>query len=436
MRGRALALALIIGLASSGCAGPRASDQQSSSPTPGAPIPTPFPVDDAFGRLVRSVAGGDTPAGSALDALWQSVLADGPGSTAYRPPSRVLAYRGGEIPESPCAARTSAGYWLNAARYCESDRTILYDEAWLRDFHARFGSFAPAAILAHEWGHHVQSYLGTSVVSNQFELQADCFAGMYLAASEQKSPGEYVIGGDVTAALRAFFELGTVEYRASEWFAAGEHGSRSQRMMAFGTGYLPVLGGLPWCFGYRDYKPEDFATIGPYRLLNLPGRTEEPTDAAYVIRADNRSGRETSDIVLTWIERLPIAGQGATLGQLRELWRIGYPGLTPLYAEISLDANVRDGTGIAQLMENRVEQADGSVSVQHGFFALASPVDGMGGMLILVTRAGPAPTEMADVAIVEEELVAVYQVINRLCGPDQSGDPDDPMLNVACLADQ
>lgn len=442
-----LILAAVVAIQCAACAAP-ASTGPSTGPTNPertaattvgpTPAPSPFPDDDAFADLVRHVASGGA-GGPALDALWQTVFERGSVPAAYRSPTAVIGYRAGEIPESACAARTTVSYWLDNARYCEADRTILYDEDWLRNFEARFGAFAPAAILAHEWGHHIQALIGSSVVSNQFELQADCFAGMFLAASEEVEPGRYEIGDNLGAALKTFFDIGNAEYEASEWFAAGEHGSRSQRMMAFGTGYLPVLGGLPWCYGYRDFKPQDVASIGPYRLLNLPGRAELSDGGAYAILADDRSGQATSNIVLEWLERVPLAGEGATLAQLRELWRLGYPGLTPLYEAINLDANVGDGTGVAQFMENRVAQADGSELIQHGFFALVSPRDAVGGLVILVARPGTAPTDPlddADFAMIEEGLVAVYQVINRLCGPDQSGGPSNPDLNVACLDDQ
>jgi len=440
---RALVLAASVCFTLAGCTAssqtpgvPQSPLPTTTSVVPTGPTPTPFPRDDAFAELVGEVAGGERPDGSALDVFWEEALTEAAMATPYAPPSRVVAYRGGEIPESPCAARTSAAFWRANARYCEADRSILYDESWLRDFEERFGPFAPAAILSHEWGHHVQSSVGTSVVSNQFELQADCFAGMFLAATEEKSPGQYVIGGEVGTALQTFFEIGTADYRASEWFAADEHGSRSQRMMALATGYLSVFRGFPWCYGYRDFMPQDVAAIGPYRLLNLPGRRETSTESAYVIHAEDRSGSPSSDVVLAWIDRLPLPGEGATLDQIRALWKKGFPGLTPIEKPLSLDGIVRDGTGISQFMENRIDQPDGSVIVQHGFFALVSPRDGMGGLLILSTRAGPAPTEMADLPMVEVVLVAVNQVINRLCGPDQSGDPGDPNLNVACLPDQ
>jgi putative neutral zinc metallopeptidase len=388
--------------------------------------------------MVRETAGGDHPEGSALDVLWSGILAaSNSAPSTYESPAHLVGYRGGEVPVTPCAAGTSAPFWEENAFYCEDEHTILFDEAWLRDFSSRFGAFAPAAILAHEWGHHIQSFLGGSTYSIQFELQADCFAGIYLAASEQSSPGVFVLNDDLPTALQTFFDIGNEEYDASEWFGAAEHGSPIQRIMAFGTGYIPVVQSLTWCGGYRDFVPQDFAEIGPYRLLNLPGRIETRAGAAYEIAGNPQTGM--SDIALTWFEELPLAGRGASVSQLHELRRISFPNMVALSDPLDLTSNVRHGTGVAEYFENHITLSSGSEQVQSGVFALASPIDGQGGLLIVATREVPAPTDLNDPVqfeLAEEQFAAVYQVINRLCGPDESGDPSDPEYNVTCLEDQ
>lgn len=397
--------------------------------------------------MVRELTGLEDPADGALHALWQEVLNRATLARPYEPPRGVSGYRGGERPNIQCGATTSVDFWRDNAFYCEGDRAIVFDEAWLRDFAGRYGAFAPAAILAHEWGHHVQHSFGASAYSIQAELQADCFAGMYLAASEESDPGLYIVGQDLATTLATFFEIGNKSYSQSEWFGAAEHGSPAQRMMAMGTGYLPLSStlsatplsagsGLPWCYGYNEFTPNDSVEIGPYTFLNLPGRTETWQGSAYGIAADGRSGLPTSDIVLAWIETLPLAGQGATQPQLEALWGAAFPGLTPLY-----DLPVpppKFGTAAARYFENRTTRADGTPLTQSGVFAVVSPSDAVGGLLIMVSRGEPAPTTTspADLAVVQEEIAAYYQVINRLCGPDESGSTADTNLNVACLDTQ
>jgi hypothetical protein len=176
--------------------------------------------------------------------------------------------------------------------------------------------------------------------------------------------------------------------------------------------------------------------IGPYQLLNLPGRTETWDGEAYGIAADDRSGFATSDIVLAWIESLPLPGEGATQAQLEELWRVALPGITPVY-DLPLQAQPF-GTIAGRYVENRVQQPDGSELVQSGVFALVSPSDSVGGLVVMIMRPLPAPVDPTDenFAIIQEQLASLYQVVNRLCGPDESGDPGDPNLNVACMTDQ
>jgi hypothetical protein len=386
-----------------------------------------------FATGIRTVAGDVDPSGSALDRLWDRTLTSA--GHRYASPSRIVAYRGGEVPESRCAAGTTSAYWDANALYCFDDQTILFDEAWLRDFHARFGPFAPAAILAHEWGHHVQWLTGTPAISSQAELQADCYAGIHLSATEETSPGTYVVGGDLATALATFFEIGTKDYVASEWFAAGEHGSPTQRMMAMGTGYLAIHSGLPWCYGYRDFTPGDVVAIGPYRLLNLPGRTEEWVGSAYRIHPDDRSGSLTSRITMSWIDRLPAPGRGANADQLAAVMATELPGMQPLSEPISLDGNVLHGTGVVRYFEQLAGQVGGGAPVRR-MVALASPLDGVGGLLVTVERPPVVLTDAAAMLLAEEQLVAVYQVVNRLCGPDQSGDTSDPDFNVACFEEQ
>jgi hypothetical protein len=214
--------------------------------------------------------------------------------------------------------------------------------------------------------------------------------------------------------------------------------------MAVGTGYLPISStsrdnplpansGMPWCRGYREFAPRDEARIGPYRLINLPGRQESQIGNIYVIAPDDRTGRRTSRIELTWISELPLAGQGATFRQLDELWRSEIDVIT---SKLDIDApKPRFGTRVARLVEIRERE---SGSVRSGVFNLISPSHGVGGISIVATRDGPAPTEAtaSTLLLLQEQLAAVEQVFNRLCGPDESGTVDSPNLNVACLIDQ
>lgn len=76
---------------------------------------------------------------------------------------------------------------LRNASYCPADNTIYYDLAFLAELTKRYGPQTAEIVLAHEYGHAVQAHLGLLGVDwllrSQIELQADCFAGVYVAAA-------------------------------------------------------------------------------------------------------------------------------------------------------------------------------------------------------------------------------------------------------------
>src|SRR3954471_20397118 len=65
---------------------------------------------------------------------------------------------------------------------CPEGITVVWDdEKLIPQLSRRFGSVAPAIVLAHEWGHVAQFEVGTDVQTVIMEQQADCFAGAWLA---------------------------------------------------------------------------------------------------------------------------------------------------------------------------------------------------------------------------------------------------------------
>ncbi|HUG47830.1 MAG TPA: neutral zinc metallopeptidase [Candidatus Limnocylindria bacterium] len=437
---RAAIAVVLLAAALSACAAAQPARETSTpAATPGltaTPSYTPFPTDDDFARLLREAVGQREEPGGQIDEHWRQVLgeASAVGQPPYEPPAAVVGYRSGELPPTRCAAGTPASFWRENAFYCRAERSILFDESWLRDFQGRHGSFAPVAILAHEWGHHVAELLGVSGFSIQTELQADCLAGLFLANTGPAVPQlEAGSGDELEASLNAFFDVGNADYDSSAWFQAAEHGSREQRMLAFGTGYIssatledgttPLGRGLSWCYGYADFEPADFTEIGPYRLLNLPGRTEEWHDDVYRIAPEERLGYDTSAIDLFW---LPAATGADLLGRL--------PGLTVLGEEISLNENVHDATGAAYFFEQVLEESEES-PLRSGIVAVVEPNSVDGALVLVAYRNAAAPTDdtLDGLRIVAESAIAVYQVLNRLCAPGNSGVPNEPGFSTVCM---
>jgi predicted metalloprotease len=145
--------------------------------------------------------------------------------------------------------------------YCPVDETIYLDTTFFDELSSRFGApgdFAVAYVIAHEFGHHVQTVLGISeqVRANQQsdpnsanelsirqELQADCFAGIW-AHSVFTDPDSAnvteITQQDIEEGLRAAAAVGDdriqqqsgSEVNPDTW----THGSSEQRMQWFQRG--------------------------------------------------------------------------------------------------------------------------------------------------------------------------------------------------------
>jgi len=397
---------------------------------------------DAFGQLIHQVTGDFTPEGSELDTMWRHIFerTNIDNQLAYEPPTGIAGYMASEPPPVRCRPRN----WADNAFYCRADEWIVYDEDFLRGFESSAGPFAPAAILAHEWGHHIQNLIGTGEFDLQDELQADCFAGMYLAYREVP-PGSATVNpqdAEFAAGLQSFFELADEEYSASNWFQAKEHGSPFQRMLAYGTGALPLDRGMTWCYGYHDYVVNDTSTIGPdYRFLNFPGRTEVTDGNTLIIQPETRTGEGSSTITIVALPELGLQDQGATADQWSDIATRWLPaGSTGIGPGVDLATDYALGSGFMALYEPAPE----ALEPRSGLLALITPKSLDHGLLIDVSRPNAGPPDVPNATlspeasdILAEETVAVYQVLTRLCGPDQTGDLNDDsrLWSMACVDD-
>src|ERR1039457_5761513 len=93
---------------------------------------------------------------------------------------------------------------LSGPFYCPGDEKVYLDLEFFNELKRRFGApgeFAQAYVIAHEIGHHVQKLLGiedrvhrlangepsqAKPLSVRLELQADCYAGIWGHATEQR----------------------------------------------------------------------------------------------------------------------------------------------------------------------------------------------------------------------------------------------------------
>lgn len=131
----------------------------------------------------------------------------------YEEPTLVL-FTGGV--KSACGiAQTAMGPF-----YCPGDHKVYIDLAFYDELKRRFkapGDLAQAYVIAHEVGHHVQNLLGytkkvprgskgADSAAVRLELQADCFAGVWVNHTQKAK--KFLESGDLDEALNAASAIG------------------------------------------------------------------------------------------------------------------------------------------------------------------------------------------------------------------------------------
>ncbi|MGE3380020.1 MAG: neutral zinc metallopeptidase [Nocardioides sp.] len=146
--------------------------------------------------------------------------------------------------------------------YCPPDQRIYLDTTFFADvlqqqLNGPAGDFVEPYVIGHEYGHHIQNLMGTmSRVKTQqgprsdavrLELQADCYAGMWVkaATSTQDATGEPLIleltDQDIREAIAAASAVGDDKIQQQTQGQVTKetwtHGSAASRMKWFQTGY-------------------------------------------------------------------------------------------------------------------------------------------------------------------------------------------------------
>ncbi|MDO4242996.1 MAG: neutral zinc metallopeptidase [Actinomyces sp.] len=123
-----------------------------------------------------------------LDAVWGAQLPAQAG-TSYVAPDFHL-WDGTSVSTACGTASSSVGPF-----YCPGDSTVYLDMRFFSDMESSLGAtdtpLAEEYIVAHEFGHHIQNQLGTMAAADRsgagatsdsvrLELQADCYAGLWV----------------------------------------------------------------------------------------------------------------------------------------------------------------------------------------------------------------------------------------------------------------
>jgi len=182
--------------------------------------------------------------------VWKKIFEEN--NLTFEAPKLILF--SGQV-ETACGGASSA----SGPFYCPGDRTIYMDMSFFDELRTKFGAeggdFAVAYVMAHEFGHHIQTLLGTSgkvrelqenrsetegnKLSVALELQADFYAGLWTHYNEKQN--KMLEAGDIDEALSAANAVGddAIQKKMQGQVVPDSftHGTSEQRMYWFNRGF-------------------------------------------------------------------------------------------------------------------------------------------------------------------------------------------------------
>jgi predicted metalloprotease len=163
-----------------------------------------------------------------LDAWWAEQFA-ARGLVYTSPQLELVSEPGTEF----CA---SIDVFYAPAGYCSTNQEITVSTGFVSP--DAVGALLP--LISHEWGHHIQNLTDTGAYTPlEQELQADCFAGAFIAFA---ADSDWISPVVAAIALQLTQSAGDVWWEGS--FDEAIHGTKADRAIAFMAGQS---GGLEAC---------------------------------------------------------------------------------------------------------------------------------------------------------------------------------------------
>lgn len=212
-------------------------DRPGATPSPGDLVTDP---DDVVDLALDDV-----------EAFWSDTFPTIYGDE-FEPVERLVPYDAGTpIPDCGRERLTYEDVAANAL-YCPDSDYIAWDrDALIPDLQERFGPLTVGIVMAHEYGHAIQSRAFVDGATVTLELQADCFAGAWVRSLDGSIPTFATESGALDAAMAGFLELrDTVGVSGRD---PGAHGSGFDRISAFQDGFD---GGAATCVPYASNPPD------------------------------------------------------------------------------------------------------------------------------------------------------------------------------------